>query len=280
MDANHYFEGKLKNVDGLELFYRSWLPAAEPRAHLLIAHGLGEHSGRYGHMAQFFNEKGVAVFAIDHVGHGRSGGKKGHVRAFGDFSRDLEQFRQFVIAQHGDKPLTLFGHSLGGIIAFDYALQHQQHLSALVLSAPALALKLKVPAWQKKAVRALVGVLPALTLNNGLDAAWLSHDLPVVNAYRTDPLVHPKISLTLFLGMVDVGRRCAERAAELKLPTMMIFGADDPIISYEFAHQSFEKLGSEHKQELVYPNTLHEIHNDFVKQDEFASVWQWLEKIL
>lgn len=280
MAERTYSEGKLANAEGVELFYRSWLPAGELRAHLLIAHGLGEHSGRYGHMAEFFNEKSVAVFAIDHVGHGRSGGKKGHVRAFGDFSRDLEQLRRLVIAQHGDKPLALFGHSLGGLIAFDYALTYQPHLSALLLSAPALALKLKVPEWQKKAVRALVGALPAMTLNNGLDAAWLSHDPLVVNAYRTDPLVHPKISLTLFLGMVDFGKRCAERAAELTLPTMMIFGADDPIISYEFAHKAFEKLASQNKQEWVYPNTLHEIHNDFVKQEEFAAVWQWLEKIL
>lgn len=274
---NRHLEGSLMSAAGISLYFQSWLPATNARAHMIIAHGLGEHSGRYGHVAGFFNQQGVAVFALDHIGHGKSGGKRGHVRGFSDFCRDLEELRLLITAQHGDKPLALFGHSMGGAIAFDYALQHQQKLSALLLSAPALGVKMKIQAWQEKAANALAHLLPTVTLNNGIDAAWLSHDEAVVKAYRTDPLVHPKISVSLFSGMINAGRRCNERASDLSLPTMMIFGGLDEIVSFDVAHQAFSKIKSPDKQELVFENAKHEIHNDRDKQNEFDAIWQWLK---
>lgn len=277
MVEKKHLEGSLTSVEGVNLFYQSWLPAGEPRAYLLIAHGLGEHSGRYGHVADFFTDKGVAVFALDFPGHGKSGGKRGHVRDFKNFAQDVEQLRQIVLAKYGAKPVFLFGHSMGGLIAFDYALDYQQHLAALLLSAPSLGVKMKIPKWQAKLASALVSLVPSLTQNNGIDAAWLSHDEEVVNAYRNDPLVHPKVSLSLFLGMISTGKRCVEQAGALSLPTLLIFGNDDPIVSFEVAHQAFEKICSLDKKEIVYPDTLHESHNDFVKPDEFAAMWQWLE---
>jgi alpha-beta hydrolase superfamily lysophospholipase len=166
---------------------------------------------------------------------------------------------------------------MGGAIAFDYALQHQQRLTALLLSAPALGVKMKIPVWQEKAANALANMIPSVTLNNGIDATWLSHDEAVVNAYRTDPLVHPKISASLFAGMINAGRRCNERAAELSLPTMMIFGGCDEIVSFDDAHQAFNKINSPDKQELVFENAKHEIHNDYDKEQEFDAMWQWLK---
>jgi alpha-beta hydrolase superfamily lysophospholipase len=277
MVQEKHFEDSFTGVEGVNLYYQSWLPAGEPRAYLLIAHGLGEHSGRYGHVADFFTDKGVAVFALDFQGHGKSGGKRGHVRDFKNFARDVEQLRQIVVVEYGAKPVFLFGHSLGGLIAFDYALDHQSHLAALVLSAPTVGIKMKVPAWKEKLARSIVGLVPSLTLNNGLDAAWLSHDEDVVNAYRNDPLVHPKASLSLFLGMVSVGKRCAEQAATLSLPTMLVFGGQDQIVSFEPAHQAFLKINSADKKELIYENAFHEIHNDDDKFDELAAMWEWLK---
>ncbi len=272
-------EGTFTNSEGLAIFYRRRLPP-QPKAALLISHGLGEHCGRYSHMAAYFVEHGVAVFALDHQGHGRSGGKRGHVRRFGDFSADLEQFRRMIEDEFPSLPVVLFGHSLGGLIAFDYALSFQQNIKALILSAPSLGLRMKVPAWQKKAAAALLPLMPSLTLNNGLDAAWLSHDPEVVNAYRTDPLVHPKISLSLYFGMTEAAERCLRSAAELKLPFLLIVGSEDPIVSYETAHEAFERIASIEKKEAVFPKTLHETHNDFVKQQEFETIRQWLDKVL
>jgi acylglycerol lipase len=277
MVQKKHLEGSFTGVEGVNLYYQSWLPAGEPRALLLIAHGLGEHSGRYGHVADFFTDKGIAVFALDFQGHGKSGGKRGHVRDFKDFARDVEQLRQIVVAEYGNKPVFLFGHSMGGAIAFDYALDHQKDIAALVLSAPSLGIKMKIPAWQEKLARSIVGLVPSMTLNNGIDAAWLSHDEVVVSAYRNDPLVHPKVSLSLFLGMMSTGKRCVEQAGTLSLPTLLIFGGKDQIVDFDVAHQAFEKINSADKKEIIYENAFHEIHNDNDKFDELAAIWEWLK---
>ncbi len=270
----------IDNPNGPQVYVHTWLPEHEPKAHLIVVHGLGEHGGRYAHLAEFFNKKDVAVYAPDHRGHGRTPGKRGHVNRLIEFVNDVELLRQHILKEYAKKPVFLFGHSMGGLIGFRYLLEHQNHISAAVLSAPAVGIKIDPPEWQKKLVSLLELVLPEMTLNNGIDAAWLSHDPKVVEAYRNDPLVHPKISLRLFNEMDKNGKLCLERASDITLPVMMIYGEQDKIIDGDKVHTAFERLSSSNKKEFVIQNAFHEAHNESNHLEEFEAMWQWLEPIL
>ena len=142
-------EGFFKTVRGPELFYRAWHPEAaiETKAVIIIIHGGGEHSGRYLNPVNYLVPRGYAVYAYDLPGHGKSPGKRGHVNRFTEFLDATDSFLQFVREHEQGKPVFLLGHSIGGLIAADYALEHPE-LSGLILSSPFLRMKLKVPAWK------------------------------------------------------------------------------------------------------------------------------------
>ncbi|MDZ7370180.1 MAG: lysophospholipase, partial [candidate division KSB1 bacterium] len=142
---------------------------------------------------------------------------------------------------------------------------------------PALGLRMKTPKLQVKAADFLTRVFPSLTLNNKLSAEWLSHDPEVVAAYRSDPLVHPKISAALFTGMMAVARQCLQTAAQLRLPVLVIFGGQDPIVSFDAVRCAFEKFSSSDKKLLFYEKDFHEVHNDLSKAQEFQEMWLWLQ---
>ncbi|MDZ7314798.1 MAG: lysophospholipase [candidate division KSB1 bacterium] len=276
MENSRREEGFFSSISGKSLYYRAWIPES-PKWILLISHGLGEHGGRYEHMATFFCERGAAVFAPDHLGHGRSEGKRGHVPNFHYFALDLEQLRVELVSRMPDLPIVLFGHSMGGAAALDYALSFQERLTAVILSAPALGLRMKTPKLQVKAADFLARIFPSLTLDNKLSAEWLSHDPQVVEAYRNDPLVHPKISAALFTGMTAVARQCLQAADQLKLPVLVIFGGQDPIVSFDAVRSAFEKFSSSDKKLLFYEKDFHEVHNDLSRMQEFQEIWLWLK---
>ncbi len=274
-----YSDEFIKRPDGANIYVQSWFPE-ETKAYFLIAHGLGEHGERYAHMADFFNQKQIGVVAPDFRGHGRTPGKRGHINSLTNVVNDLDAVRQHILQTNGQKPVILFGHSMGGLIACRYLLDYQQNLRAAILSAPAIGIKAEPPAWQKKLVSALASLLPSMTLNNGLDAAWLSHDQHVVQAYRDDPLVHPKISLRLFLEMDQNGKQCLNRAGDIKLPVMLIYGGQDRIIDSAKAHAAFEQLSNSNKTEFVVQDAYHEVHNEPDHIKEFEAIWKWLAPLL
>src|SRR5690606_5365987 len=107
-------EGTFRAFDGETIFHQAWLPDGTPRAVVLLVHGLGEHSGRYAHVASALVTAGCAVYALDHRGHGRSTGRRAFVRSYDEFLRDLHQFRGLIGREHPGAPLVLLGHSMGG----------------------------------------------------------------------------------------------------------------------------------------------------------------------
>jgi alpha-beta hydrolase superfamily lysophospholipase len=132
-------EGRLNGADGVALYWQGWLPEGAARGVLLICHGMGEHSGRYATVVDALVPDGWAVYGLDHRGHGRSTGRRAHVRRYAHFLADYDTFRRTIRARHPDLRPFLLGHSMGGQIALAYALDHQDDLAGLVLSAPALA---------------------------------------------------------------------------------------------------------------------------------------------
>ncbi len=273
-------ELQFTNKSGLSIYSQAWLPPSEPKANLFVVHGLGEHSGRYQHVAHYFVEKGLAVFALDHQGHGQSGGKRGHVNSFSDYIDDFEQFRQEMVKVSPNKPTILFGHSMGALVALLYLLDHQNVVSAAVISAPPLRVKMGPPAFIKDMVPSLAKVSPGFTMNSGLKPEWVSRDQTVVQAYKSDPLTHPQISLSLFSGMYNGGKYALENADKFTLPLFLLYGSEDKIVDGAAIQEFVDRVSSTNKKFIVFKNDFHEVHNEADQLDEFEMIWQWIKELL
>lgn len=270
----------LTTADGLALHVREW-PVAAPRGTVLIVHGLGEHIGRYVHVAAHLNGLGWHVVGYDHRGHGRSGGAKGRLREGDDLVRDLAGVIDAVRAEQPG-PLLLLGHSLGGLIAARFVAEGlapspaawQRPVDALVLSSPAIDPGMN--AVQKLLLAVTGPLLPDLAVNNGLQPAWISRDPAVVQAYTSDPLVHERITPKLARFIVDGGRFVLRQAARWKVPTLLLYAGRDRCVapggSAAFAAAAPRPVVTSRE----FPALFHEIFNEPEQAQVFAALDDWL----
>jgi alpha-beta hydrolase superfamily lysophospholipase len=182
-------ESTFTGHDNLELYYQSWHPDTEPKATLIIVHGLGEHSGRYINLVNPLVADNYAVYAFDNRGHGRSPGKQGYVNSFDEYRQDVMVFQKLVMAAEGERPLFIMGHSLGGLITLYTILHDSTGYNGAIISAPALDTG-GVSALLMAASKILSRLKPDFSVATGLDATGISRDPEVVKAYQADPLVH------------------------------------------------------------------------------------------
>jgi acylglycerol lipase len=270
-------EGHFLAAGNRELFFRSWLPD-EPSATALLVHGLAEHSGRYEQLGSWLAERGVAVHAFDHQGHGRSHGLRCHVRRFGDFLDDTEAAMARAREAHPSLPLFVIGHSMGGLITASLAVERSPDVAGFVTSAAALA----SPAAQTGARRWLLRlarlVVPRLSFPNGLDPEGLSTDPLVVRAYLEDPLVERRITISLAAELFAAMERTAPRGAAVDRPLLALHGEDDPICSPS-GSAAFAAAAPRGRY-LGFPGMRHEIFNEPEREKVFQSVWDWLHEHL
>ncbi len=266
---------------GIEIFFQSWT-VPSPRGILVAAHGVGEHSGRYGNILKALEGTNISVYANDHRGHGKSGGKRGHVNSFMEYVYDLKLFIDFIREEHGNVPLILMGHSMGGAIAFKYALTYPEDMKALILSSPGLIPAVEVPAWKIAMGKFFSKYIPSLSMSTGLDANQLSHDRDVVEAYINDPMVHDKVSARWYTEFVSTGQECLSRAKELKMPLLVFHGKDDSIVDYKGSAMTFNSAGSRDKTLRVFDGLYHETMNEVKNEREkvLDTVKQWILKTL
>lgn len=271
-------EDYFNSYDGLKLFRRRWI-AEHPRAVMIIAHGLGEHCNCYGHLLDRLDGTGVSVYALDHRGHGRSDGKRGHVKRFDDYTRDLDQLIKFARQENPARPLILLGHSLGGLIAYYYAVYHPRALDGLILSSAGLIPTFKVPSWKVKLANFLNSVAPAMNVASGLDANGLCHDPAVIAAYHADPLVHGLVTSRWFLEYNQAARECAQRGDMLRMPLLIIHGANDPIIDPYGSQLILERANSVDKELLIFPGLYHATMNEPPPERDkvLGAIYDWLK---
>ena len=274
-----HVDGRLDGVEGVELYWQGWLPSLEssggpPRGVLLICHGMGEHSGRYATVVDALVPDGWAVYGLDHRGHGRSGGVRVHVSHYADFLADLDTFRRMVATRHETRPFLL-GHSMGGQIALAYALDHQDDLAGLVLSAPALQAP-PVPRAVRAVATALARVTPRLR-RAVVDIATISRDEAVVTDYRTDALVHqghPTIALSLALA--EQMTLLPARVRDLRLPLLVQHGTDDRICPPDGSRALAESVGTDDLTVRWYDGLWHEIYHEPERERPLADLREWL----
>jgi alpha-beta hydrolase superfamily lysophospholipase len=265
---------QLTAADGTLLHVSDFvLPAAEQRGAIVLMHGLGEHSGRYRHLAHFFNELGLSVRCYDHRGHGRSGGPRGDVINGDPMLQDAQIVIEQFAAHRASRPF-LFGHSMGGLFAARFALAGQTPLRGLILSSPALAVRLSP--LQRQLLRVMLALAPRLGVPNGLQPDFLSHDAAVVAAYRSDPLVHGKISARLLRSMLGSIDYCQQHAATLTLPLMLQVAGDDHLVDAEGSRRFFAQLPEGRFTFKTYDGFYHEIFNEVGADRPLADLRAWL----
>lgn len=274
--------GILTSADGVKIFYRQY-PAESERARMVIAHGLGEHSGRYGNIVERMLPKGISVWAPDHRGHGQSGGKRGHVLKFSQYLSDL---RLSVVLAGADRPegmqCFLLGHSMGGLIALYFAQQFAGLIDGVIASSPALGVAIEIPGVKKILGSFMSYIWPGMTMGNELDAGKISHDPKVVSAYKTDPLVHDRVSARFFTEFLAAMETVRAQASSLKVPILLQVAGDDHLVNARSSVQFFEKLDIEDKTLQVYDGRYHEIYNEGedLRRQVLKDLEDWLEKRL
>ena len=272
--------GKFEGADGVKIFYRHY-PAEAERARLVIAHGLGEHSGRYGNVIERLLPGGISIWAPDHRGHGQSEGRRGHVLNFIQYLADL---RLMIALVREDMPVDrkcfLLGHSLGGLIALYYAQRFPELIDGVLASSPALGMVVEVPAVKKILGACMSSILPAFTMGNELDATKISHDPDVVRAYVKDPLVHDRVSARFFTELMAAMETVYQQAPSLQVPLLLQVAGDDHLVSARSAVQFFETLEVADKTLHVYDGLYHEIYNELKvnREQVLTDLENWLEK--
>lgn len=269
-------EETLVGAGGLRLVARRWLPPLS-RGAVVLVHGVGEHSGRYVHVAETLASRGLAVFAYDHRGHGRSPGRRGHIDAWREYRDDLAACLAWAAGRVPAAPRFLYGHSLGALIVLDYVLHRPQGLAGAVVSAaPFAPVGLAKPALVAL-VRLLSGIWPRCTLRTRLDPAALAHDERTVAAYRADPLVHGVATARWGAEVLDRIAWVNAHAADLRLPLLLLHGEADPLHDVEGARRFYAQVPVADKSLRVYPGVRHEPHNDVARAVVLRDVIEWLE---
>ncbi|HEX8691677.1 MAG TPA: alpha/beta hydrolase [Longimicrobium sp.] len=266
-------------ADGVRLHWQHW-PLDRPRAGVLVSHGLGEHGGRYARLARELAPRGLAFAAVDHRGHGRSGGPRAYARRFEQLVDDLERMRRAVVeGPFAGLPVLLYGHSFGGLVAIRHLQAHPGAFRAAVLSAPLLGVAVKAPRWKVAASGVLSKLLPALPISNEIDPAELSHDAAYVRSYRDDPLVHGKVTPRLYTEWMEHIARATAEQAKLPRPLLFLVPTADTIVD-ETAVLRFAGALPGDVTIRRYDGFRHEPHNEVGRERVVEDVAGWVERVL
>jgi acylglycerol lipase len=266
----HTFPG----AGGVEI-HAKWWPAKRTRGSVVIAHGGGEHSGRYQHVAERLNKERYAVFALDHRGHGESGGAPGLIDSLDKTVADLGTLIGLADDEMPDKKLFLLGHSMGGLIALQYALDYGDTLDGLALSAPLAKLNAANPV-QLAAARVVSVVAPSTGVFK-VDSSTVSRDPEVVRAYDADPLVlHDKLPARTVTEIAAAINRFPERLPSLRLPLLVMVGSGDELVPPDAAEMVHDLAGSQDKTLIEYDGLFHEILNEPEQDEVLDDLVEWL----
>jgi alpha-beta hydrolase superfamily lysophospholipase len=272
----------LHTIDDLPLHMRQWTIREASRGTVLIVHGLGEHIGRYEEVASHLNTAGWNVAGYDQRGHGASAGRRGAIARADSLLQDLGLVIDTLRGAQS-RPLVLLGHSMGGVVAARFVAEGLvgqpagwwRPVDALVLSSPAL--DTGMTALQRGLLSLLGPLAPNLALSNGLSPQWVSRDPATVKAYVDDPLVHDRVTPRLARFIVDDGRYVRERAAQWRIPTLLLWAGSDRCVaaagSEAFAAAAPPQIVS-HKR---YPALAHEIFNEPERGEVLADLTRWLD---
>ena len=265
----------VRTRDGVDLVLRHWPAVGSVRGTLVIVHGLGEHIGRYEHVAGHLVARGWAVSGYDQRGHGASQGKRGALRTADDLIDDLTRVIAAVRVASPVRPFVLLGHSMGGLVAAQFVAEARGAVDALVLSSPVLEAGLTLA--QRVQLALGHALAPDLAMSNQIDAKMISHDPAVVRAYVNDPLVHDRVTARLARALVNGGKTVLARAGRWPVPTLLLWAGEDKLVSPRGSAAFAAAAPAAALRAKCFAGLYHEIFNERDATPVFAALDEWLD---
>jgi len=268
----------LKNKDQTMLFYHEWLPDDDNiRAVVFIVHGIGEHSGRYRHVAESFTQAGFACYGIDHRGHGKSEGTRVYFTDIGDIVDDFRQLFETVREQYPDKSLLIFGHSMGSLVSLEFTLRYHQDVKALALTGTAITGEEAQPKWLLALAQQAAKIMPKVRLSPPEPPTILTTDTDEVKKFIADPLTDKGLwRIGTSVAMLKAGRAIRERIHLLTLPILAYHGGDDKLTPSTAVTFLKEHAQSEDITTKIYPGLRHELVNEIGRAEIIQDITNWL----
>ncbi len=267
---------KLKNNQVLRGFLSK--PSGAVRANIILIHGLGEHIHRYEEWVDMLNNEAIGFIGVDLPGHGQSDGSRGYIKSYSITDEMIQILLESTQNTFPEIPVFLYGHSLGGGIVLDYLLRKKPEVKGAVVTAPWLKLAFEPPRSKIILASIMKHILPGFVQPSGLVVDHLSHDREVVEKYIADPLVHDKISVSLFHSAMSAASNTLANANELNRPLLIMHGADDKICSPEGSRQFTSKTTFADLK--IWDDGYHELHNEPFRNDVFTYLVRWINTIL
>lgn len=270
-------DGSFANTNGMQIYHQSWLPDSDPKAAVILSHGLAEHSSRYTNVVGQLTSCDFAVYGLDHIGHGQSEGTRVYVRQFSDYTDVFASYVDHVRSIHPETPLFLYAHSVGALIATLYLLDHDAVLSGVIFSGPCVKVPSNVSGTTVLLAKVLSRIAPKLGISS-VDATGISRDPAQVQAYIDDPLVYNgKTTARLACELLKAMARVPLEAGNITLPALIVQGGEDRVVDPDGARMLHSTLGSQDKTLTVYDGLYHEIHNEPEYPQVLADVSAWLD---
>lgn len=269
------------SADGTPLFACEWKPeqTVEIKAVIGLIHGMGEHMGRYHHVAEMLNAEGYMVLGFDQRGHGQTEGKRGHTPSYETLLEGVDIILAHAKQNYPGIPLFLYGHSMGGNVALNYLLRRKPKIAGAIVTGPWLKLAFKPPSLQAVIGRLIEWIYPKFTSNRPLAVENLTSDPDMQQRYISDKLGHGQITTKFYFGITRAGLWALKHASEISVPLLLMHGGDDRVTSIHASKQFAEQAGIKCTW-IEWPSYKHELQNELERESVFVAIRKWLNEQL
>ncbi|TDL67413.1 alpha/beta hydrolase [Rhodococcus qingshengii] len=269
-------EGTFTGVDGAELFYSMIEPLTAPKATVIIVHGHGDHSGGLHNISYNLVQEGYIVYTFDLRGHGKSSGKRGFIKSWDEYRGDLHEFRKLVSKKQPGLPLYMIGHSMGGVIALDYAIDFSSGISGIIAIAPAISFE--VTRFERLGITLMGKLKPDLSINKSRNFQIMTKNTGMAAKFYSDSLRHNTITPGLGRGLIQGISRVLNQAHLISMPFLLQYGLRDKITPPTKLDSFFKQVSSKDKQLIEYPAAKHRPFDGAGKEQFLRDMIAWLDQ--
>jgi len=273
-----HIEFSLSKINDHNIYAQSWIPESATKGIIALVHGLGEHSGRYRHVADFFTKRGFGLIAFDLYGHGKSEGKRGFLPSENTHLVCIDKLLDYIKKEYPDKPIILYGHSLGGELVLWYSLIRKPKIKGVISTSPLFSTYEPVNPIKILTAQLMSKIAPSFTMDSGLNRNALSQDDSVIYTYNNDPLVHGNLSASLGWTMLEKGKWILDQGEKFALPLLLMVGSMEKIVSIEKIEEFTKKVPKNHITYKVWDGLYHELHNEPQKHLVLGFELDWMKQ--
>lgn len=268
-----------KSNDKINIYFREIIPEGSVKGVICLVHGLGDHSGWFKDLFDFFTENNFAILTFDLRGHGKSDGKRGHIPSYEALMSDIDLLLNLAEKKFKGVPIFLYGHSFGGNQVLNYALRYNPDIAGIIASAPWLSLYSNPSKIKLFFTFIMSKIKPSFIVDNVVEGANLSHNPNIAINQEKDPLVHNFVSASLFTNAYKAGEWAIENASNLDIPLLLFHGDSDKITSHIASEAFIKKAPSNLTTFKLWKGLYHSLHNEISNRDIFLNIFDWVNAI-